>query len=86
MAKRYCVRIKSPSGMTVQEQVVLSNAPKSAIEQFCEQNSRKALQVVKYSSLHEMMNAYFQQGGSCLPCEVFQVSGDRKNFYLTYTG
>ena len=84
MAKRYCVRIKAPTGATVQESVVLSNSPRDAVDAFCTQMQRSVMSVVKYGSWQELQNAFHAQGGSCWPCEVFQLYGDRKNFYLMY--
>lgn len=84
MAKKYCVRFKNPNGVTIREGVVISSSPRNAIGTFCEQNNHGVMSVVKYSSWLELQNAFLKQGGSCVPCEVFQVYGERKNFYLLY--
>lgn len=84
MAKRYCVRFRSPNGIAVRESTVLSTSPRSAVDTVCEQSVMTPLSVVKYGSWNELQAALMTQTGRCCGCEVFQISGERKNYYLLY--
>lgn len=83
--KQYQVRLKSPMGRIEHEAVVASNSPRGAIGAFCDQNNRSLVSVVKYGSWAELQNAFYTQGGVCTPCEVVQLYGERKNYYILYT-
>ena len=81
----YSVRLKDVAGVCHQEGVANAGSPRRAIDVYFKERRRAVTCAMKYSSWQELMRAVQTQWGCYTLCEVSQVDGVRKNYYILFT-
>lgn len=82
---QYSVKIKDVAGNCKAEGVVTEQSPRRAIDAFFKERKRSVTCAMKYSSWPELLRGVNTQWGSYILCEVSQVHGSRRNYYLLFT-
>ena len=86
MVGQYNVAVMALSGEVLANTVLAAESPKKAMTRFFKGLDRSVICANKYSTWPELQRAFVScGGGSCKPCEVSLVGGDRRNFYLVFS-
>lgn len=85
-SSRYTVQFKDIGGNINHEGVVIAQSPRQAIDVACRGAGRKVVHSVKYSSWQALRQAAVVQSFGYVICEVMNILGGRKNYYIVYLG
>ena len=82
---QYGVRLKDVASSVLHEGVVTAESPRRAIDVYFKERKRAVTCAMKYSTWQELLRAVNTQWGCYTLCEVSQVNGVRRNYYIIFT-